>query len=127
MNEKETEMAKAAQRAYMKQWRKNNPEKVRRHNMNSWLKKAQALEHQDKHTQTGGIQGMNILEQAGFEKVRCLSPLYAEWWTMEPTDGDVSTRDIRIRHNGTVICDLTPKQMKILIEYLDAKGENVGP
>ncbi len=30
----------AAQRAYKKQWRKNNPDKVRKHNETYWLKKA---------------------------------------------------------------------------------------
>lgn len=36
--------AKKARSEYLKQWRKNNPDKVKQHAINYWLKKAQEME-----------------------------------------------------------------------------------
>jgi len=34
-----SERAKAAQKAYLKEWRRKNPDKVRSYNLNYWTKK----------------------------------------------------------------------------------------
>ncbi|MDL2287287.1 hypothetical protein LJB90_01825 [Eubacteriales bacterium OttesenSCG-928-G02] len=39
----EKEAIQAAQRAYKKEWRKNNPEKVKEHARKYWLKKAEEM------------------------------------------------------------------------------------
>lgn len=39
-----SEAAKQAQREYMNNWRKNNPEKVKRYNKKYWEKRAKELE-----------------------------------------------------------------------------------
>lgn len=39
-----TEEAKAARRAYKRQWNRNNPEKVKEHQRRFWEKKAQEAE-----------------------------------------------------------------------------------
>lgn len=41
-NNTNTELIKGEKRAYMKEWRKNNKERVKIHNARYWLKKAQA-------------------------------------------------------------------------------------
>lgn len=40
------EKAKAAQRAYMKEWRKKNPDKVRESNRRYWMRRAQKMAEQ---------------------------------------------------------------------------------
>lgn len=39
----------AAQRAYKKEWRKRNPDKVRKHNETYWLKKAAEMKGAAEH------------------------------------------------------------------------------
>ena len=42
----EKELIRQAQREYRKQWRRNNPEKIKAHQAKYWLKKAKQLKLQ---------------------------------------------------------------------------------
>ena len=44
MNEDPQARVKAARAAYAREWRKKNPEKVKKYNENYWLKKAKEME-----------------------------------------------------------------------------------
>ena len=50
-----TEQAKAARRAYKREWQRNNPDKVRAQQERYWMKKAlQALQEEAEHKQDQG-------------------------------------------------------------------------
>ena len=50
--EKMTEQAKAARRAYKREWQRNNPDKVRAQQERYWMKKVlQALQEEAEHKQ----------------------------------------------------------------------------
>ena len=51
MTDEEIKKARAAKNAYQRQWRRENPDKVREQTLRHWLKKAQALE---RHERDGG-------------------------------------------------------------------------
>ena len=48
-----SEKAKEAQRAYLREWRRKNPEKVRENNRRYWERKAQQMAAQEKETEVG--------------------------------------------------------------------------
>lgn len=45
-----TEKAKAARRAYKRQWQRNNPDRVKKYQENYWNKKAEAAEEETAKT-----------------------------------------------------------------------------
>ena len=48
-----SEQAKAAQREYLREWRRRNPEKVRENNRRYWERKAEELEREAAGEQEG--------------------------------------------------------------------------
>lgn len=48
-----SEQAKAAQREYLREWRRRNPEKVRENNRRYWERKAKQMAAQEKETEVG--------------------------------------------------------------------------
>lgn len=46
--------AKEAQRAYLREWRRKNPEKVRENNRRYWERKAEQMAAQEKETEVDG-------------------------------------------------------------------------
>lgn len=58
MNEEELKLVLAEKKAYMKEWRRKNKERVKIHNTRYWLKRSQENklkgdEHHDNITRTG--------------------------------------------------------------------------
>lgn len=61
MNEDPKARVKAARAAYAREWRKKNPEKVKKYNENYWLKKAKEMEETPNEADADSerIQGQN--------------------------------------------------------------------
>lgn len=61
MNEDPQARVKAARAAYAREWRKKNPEKVKKYNENYWLKKAKEMEVMPNEADTDSerTQGQN--------------------------------------------------------------------
>ena len=49
-----SEKAKEAQREYLREWRRKNPDKVREQNRRYWERKAQQMASQGKETEVDG-------------------------------------------------------------------------
>ena len=53
MAERMTDAAREAQRAYMREWRKKNPERVREKNQRYWERKAKQIQENVGHANGG--------------------------------------------------------------------------